>query len=206
MVKLNFKKGEWIVLTFTLAYVLIFSFYYLSVRNYEFLWYVAVLVFFFLLILFTLHKSKFDYIILGGLSIWGLMHMAGGGIVVKGRVLYALEILPFFRIGDSVILKYDQIVHFFGFGVATLVVYHLLLPYLRDGVNWKVVFPIIVAGGMGLGALNEIVEFIAVLSFPETEVGGYINTSLDLVFNALGGAAAVVFIRLTGYKGFGDKD
>jgi hypothetical protein len=197
---MRLKKGEWIVLIFTLAYTLGFLVYYLSISNYEFLWYVAVLVFFFLLILLTLRKTGFDYIVLGGLSFWGLLHMAGGGIIVKDKVLYALELLPLWQIGDSVILKYDQVVHFFGFGVATLVVYHLLLPYLNDKANWKVLFPVIIAGGMGLGALNEIVEFIAVLSFPQTNVGGYVNTSLDLVFNALGAIAAVIFIQLVKYK------
>jgi putative membrane protein len=44
------------------------------------------------------------------------------------------------------------------------------------------------------------VEFIAVLSFPQTNVGGYVNTSLDLVFNALGAIAAVIFIQLVKYK------
>jgi hypothetical protein len=39
---------------------------------------------------------------------------------------------------------------------------------------------------MGLGALNEVVEFIAVLTLPETNVGGYINTGWDLVYNAIG--------------------
>jgi hypothetical protein len=42
--------------------------------------------------------------------------------------------------------------------------------------------------GMGLGALNEIVEFIAVLTLPETGVGGYVNTSLDLTANTIGAA------------------
>jgi len=42
--------------------------------------------------------------------------------------------------------------------------------------------------------LNEIVEFFATVILPETGVGGYINTSLDLVFNLLGALIAMGFI------------
>ena len=92
-------------------------------------------------------------------------------------------------------LKFDQVVHAFGFAVATLVVFHLLRPYLGGKVNWKIVYPIIALGGMGLGVINEIVEFIAVVVFPETGVGGYYNTALDLVFNTIGAVLATVFIH-----------
>ncbi len=197
---MNLKKGEKIIFYFTLSYILGFLVYYLSIKNYEFLWYIVVLVFLFALILFTLSRSKFDYIILGGLSLWGLLHLAGGGIIVQGKVLYAYHILPVLQIGDSVVLKFDQFVHFFGFGVATLVVYHLLLPYLNKKTNWKVVYPILVVAGMGLGAVNEVVEFVAVLTFDETGVGGYINTALDLVFNTVGAVGAVIIIHYTRYK------
>jgi hypothetical protein len=52
------------------------------------------------------------------------------------------------------------------------------------------------AGGMGFGALNEIVEFVAVLSVPSTNVGGYINTGWDLVSNLVGCVLAAVAIRV----------
>ena len=45
---------------------------------------------------------------------------------------------------------------------------------------------------MGVGALNEIIEFIAVLSVPDNNVGGYYNTVLDIVFNTIGALFAVV--------------
>ena len=51
------------------------------------------------------------------------------------------------------------------------------------------------AAGMGFGALNEIVEFFAVLMLPETNVGGYTNTGWDLVSNLVGATLAVIVIR-----------
>jgi len=194
---MTLTRNEWLVVVFNLGYVIPFTYYYVSIQNFEFLWYVAVLVGFFALILTTIHHSKFDAVILWGLSVWGLLHMAGGGVIVSGAVLYALPLFHILDVGDTFILKYDQVVHAFGFFVATLVVHHLLKPHLKETVNWKVVFPIIVAAGMGLGALNEVVEFMAVLAVPDTNVGGYYNTALDLVFNTLGAIVAVFFIRAT---------
>ncbi|MDP6527374.1 MAG: DUF2238 domain-containing protein [Candidatus Pacebacteria bacterium] len=197
----NFKKGEWFLALFNLLYILGFGGYYISIKNFEFLWYVAVLVFFFLLVVLTLKKSKFDYTILWGLSLWGFLHMAGGGVPVGDGVLYGYQLLSLVdNGGDFFILKFDQLVHAFGFGVATLFIYHLLKPYLNEKTNWGAVYAILIAAGSGLGALNEIVEFVAVVSFPETGVGGYANTALDLVFNIIGATLAVIFIHVRRLK------
>jgi hypothetical protein len=48
---------------------------------------------------------------------------------------------------------------------------------------------------MGFGALNEVIEFIAVLTIPNTNVGGYIHTGWDLVFNLIGCLIAAMMIR-----------
>jgi hypothetical protein len=47
---------------------------------------------------------------------------------------------------------------------------------------------------MGLGATNEVIEFIAT-RLMDTNVGGYENTGWDLVANAVGAGLAVVLIR-----------
>lgn len=199
-IKLN--KGQKWMLLFTLLYIVSFSVYYLSIRNYEFLWYIGVILFFFVLILATISKSEFDNIILGGLSVWGLMHLAGGGFIIGGEVLYNFKIFHIADVAGSTILKFDQVVHAFGFAVATLVVFHLLHPYLNERTNGKVLFPIVVMAGAGLGALNEVVEFIAVISFPNTNVGGYTNTALDIIFNFFGAIGAVIFIKIINYKNY----
>ncbi len=197
-IKLN--RGQYLVLIFTIIYLVAFSAYYLSIKNYEFLWYILVILIFFGLILFTINRSDFDHIILGGLSLWGLLHLAGGGVPVKGDVLYNLELLPLFKIAGSTVLKYDQVVHAFGFGISALVVFHLLFPYLNRQSNWKIIYPITVAAAAGLGALNEMVEFIAVVTFPDTNVGGYANTALDITFNFIGAILMVIFINLGNYR------
>lgn len=47
---------------------------------------------------------------------------------------------------------------------------------------------------MGFGALTEVIEFGAPLLLPETNVGRYMNTSLDLVANLIGATGAAVLI------------
>ena len=44
--------------------------------------------------------------------------------------------------------------------------------------------------------INELLEFIATVLVPETGVGGYVNTSLDLVSDLIGAILAMVIIRL----------
>ena|SRR3989344_4678168 len=197
----SLRAGEKILAGIAFTYIAGFTAYYVSIRNFEFLWYIAVLAGFFVLIFVTIRRSNFDYLTLGGLTIWGLLHLMGGGVKVYGATLYKLHLIPLIGSGELFVLKYDQVVHFFGFAVATLVVYHLLKPYLNERTNWKVVYPLMIAAGMGLGALNEIVEFIAVLVVPHTGVGGYNNTGLDLIFNMLGALTAAFFIRYRRNRG-----
>ena len=188
------KSHRWVLL-FNLLYIGAFAFHYVRTHNYEFLLYVSVLVFFLGVIFLTLPKSKFDSTILWGLSIWGFLHMAGGGIHVGEGVLYDVILIPLVSRGELIILRFDQAVHCFGFGVTTLVGFHLLKPYLTDHPHWKVVYFILLGFGMGMGALNEMVEFIATLTVPNTGVGGYVNTALDLVFNFLGSSLAILWIH-----------
>lgn len=192
MVKI--RKGEWWLLAFNLAYILAFFIYYFSIGNYEFLWYIGVLLFFVVLIGVTLQRTKFDYFILCALSLWGFLHMAGGGIRVGESVLYALRIFTVYSGGpEFYILKFDQVVHFYGFLVCTVIVHHLLAPKLKAPA--RVEYFVAALASMGLGALNEIVEFAAVVFFPSTGVGGYYNTALDLVFNMLGAFAGILVIK-----------
>ncbi|MEM0896742.1 MAG: hypothetical protein AAGJ79_07625 [Verrucomicrobiota bacterium] len=174
-----------------------------SVGNSEFVFYIVVMA---LLIgaLLAVHRRVGISATLGWcLSLWGLFHMAGGLVPAmeswprheNGAVLYNVWIIP-----D--VFKYDQFVHAYGFGIATWLCWQALSARTlgEDKQALRPTFGIMVlcaAGGMGLGALNEVVEFIATQTLPETNVGGYVNTGLDLVFNTIGAviAAAVIHWR-----------
>lgn len=173
-----------------------FVFMFLARENYEFMLYVGVIIFFLLLILVTNEKVNYPTAVLWGLTFWSLLHMAGGGLYWQGKKFYELMLWPV--IGEPYhIFKYDQFVHIVGFAVATLVMYYVLKPLLRTDLNkWTALSIVVVMAGLGLGALNEIVEFTATVIMPETGVGGYVNTSLDLVADLIGAILAMVYLKI----------
>jgi putative membrane protein len=186
------------VALFTLAYVIAFSAWFILRGNYEFVVYLVTMLLLILLVGRSLRSAEYPPAMLWALSLWGLMHMAGGGVPVGGSVLYNLQVIPLGPPdGEWTFLKYDQLVHAYGFGVAAWVLWHLMARHypVLEGTWTIYVYPALAS--MGLGAVNEIIEFIAVLSVPDSNVGGYFNTALDLVFNAGGAVIAMILVALT---------
>ncbi len=188
------SRGEKGVALFTAAYVAAFTIWFFSIGNYEFIVYVITMVGLVLLVGFTLAKAEYPLSMLWALTLWGLLHMAGGGVPIGDSVLYNLHLLPLVETDTIFILKYDQLVHAYGFGVTAWVLHHLLTRHFPEtsGTATALFYPALAS--MGLGAVNEIIEFSAVLMVPDTNVGGYINTALDLCFNAMGAIIAVVIL------------
>lgn len=189
-------RSETAVAAFTASYVIGFTVWFLSIGNSEFIVYVVTMVCLVAMIGLSLRKAAYPGAMLWALSIWGFGHMAGGGVPVGGSVLYNLVLVPIIETEAYVILKYDQAIHAYGFAVTAWLLRHLLLRHYPQmaGSATALVYPVI--GAMGLGSLNEMIEFTAVLMVPETNVGGYYNTALDLVFNAVGAVAAMVMAAL----------
>lgn len=143
-------------------------------------------------------RVRFSNTVLLALALWGLAHMCGGVVPIdidgeKG-VLYAWR--PFEQLP-----RYDQVIHAYGFFCATLAsaecVSAAVSPGrpLRIGAGLAIGFALM---GMGLGAVNEIIEFVATLVLPKTGVGGYTNTGWDLVSNAVGALTGAALLRLRG--------
>ncbi len=174
--------------------LIFFSFIFFSKRNYEFIGYIVVIVFFAILIALTNKRVNFPNIVLWGLLVWALLHMAGGGLTIAGKRLYEVILIPI--VGDPYfILRYDQFVHAFGFAIATLAMFYLIRPLLAQKIpRWTALSIVVVMAGLGVGALNEIIEFSATVILPSTGVGGYINTSLDLVSDLVGAILAMIYI------------
>ena len=100
-------------------------------------------------------------------------------------VLYALRYWPSLP-------RYDQLVHTLGFFAATIACFESarVLLNARKSIPLAIVAILM---GIGLGAINEIIEFFAVLTIPDTNVGGYTNTAWDLVANTIGATAAGIY-------------
>jgi len=133
---------------------------------------------------------RFDLgtVLLWSLAVWGLAHMAGGIVPLDGdRVLYNA------RFGPD-LFRYDRFVHAFGFGSATIACGRVLRHWLPGGRFDLTPAGIVVLAGMGVGGINEIVEFVATLVLEDTNVGGYDNTGWDLVFDLLGATVAGLWL------------
>lgn len=189
------------VLSFTAAYLAAAIAGALISGNREFIFYIVVMLVL-LAVVWVVHRQiRMSAGMLWALSAWGALHMAGGLLPIPEHwphvephaVLYSWWLIP-----D--LLKYDQLIHAYGFGITTWLCWHGWSGIVaRTGQSLRPtggVLLLCAMAGMGFGALNEIVEFIAVLSIPNTNVGGYENTGWDLVANGVGATLAAVWIRL----------
>ena len=193
----------WAVVAFTLLYLVVALLVAILRGNLEFLFYIGVMLGLMGTVWLVHQRVGLNGAVLWGLSVWGLAHMAGGLVVVPegwavneaSRVLYTMWIIP----GR---LKYDHLVHAYGFGMTTWVCWQgIRAAVRRPGGEVSPTFGLMVfaaAAGMGFGALNEVIEFAATLLIPETNVGGYRNTGWDLVANLVGATVAATIIWLHG--------
>jgi len=192
-------RAEIGVLVFNVAYLAIGLTTSLQRDNAEFLMYFVVLCLLIAVVAAIHFRIGLPLAALWGLSVWGLVHLAGGLFHVPeslptagdSNVLYNLWIIPR-------LLKFDQLVHAYGFGLVTWICWlGIRAAFLNRGVQVTPTLGLLtlsVAGGMGFGAANEMVEFFATLTVPETNVGGYENTGWDLVANCVGSVVAAGMI------------
>ena len=170
--------------------------------NREFIFYIVIMLVLMAAVLAVHVRVRLSAGLLWALAIWGGLHMAGGLVAVPEswpingeiRVLYSWWIIP--REGGGGWLKFDHLVHAYGFGVATFLCWQALRGGARSIRPTFGVMMLCALAACGLGAVNEIVEFAATLMM-DTNVGGYVNTGWDLVANATGAAIAAILIAVT---------
>ena len=121
------------------------------------------------------------------LAVWAVMHLAGGvaaNPTGETNILYGMWII------DGA-LRYDQVVHGFGIGVATAVFVtaarHTGRP-LAWGFGW----------GQVTGAVNEVAENVFAHFVEGSNVGDAVNTAWDLGWHLIGGTVAVMVISRRG--------
>jgi hypothetical protein len=179
---------------FTLAYALLFSAGFMYGGNKEFALYTVVVFVLLALVVYVLHHTDVPQPMLWSLSAVGMLHMAGGGMHVDGERLYGFQLIDIYTAETPglLILKYDQLVHLLGYGVLAVIVL-FLLRRIAPQMNALVRAILSILAAMAAGSLNELAEFVAVLSLPSTGVGNYFNSMLDLSFNTLGAIVGVIF-------------
>jgi len=175
--------------TLTALYLgLIFTFMVNSIitHNYEFLFYGVVLLAFWATVLFIHARVNFPTSSLAMLVVWLTFHLFGGAVTIDGTRLYDLVLVPI--IGEPYhIIRYDQAMHVLCYITMTRLIYILILRIIRDDASLFLVGLITILAGSGVGAMNEIVEFAAVVLLDAGDaVGGYTNTAIDIVCNTIG--------------------
>jgi len=144
--------------------------------------------------LYSNYKVRYPNALLWALTAWGFLHMSGGAFYFGETRLYEIMLLELYE--PLNIFRYDQALHFYGFGLVTLIFYHIIKrPKLTIPVGI-----VLAMAGTGAGALYEILEFIATQLVAEHGVGGYVNNSMDLIFNLLGALTAVILIKFNIFR------
>lgn len=191
----NLTLGRILVFAFTILYTIGAGIYFASVGNTEFLGYIALIVVLLILGGCVLTHECVPVWLFALVSLVGFLHVLGAAVPVGDDILYNYVPFPIENPTGLTIIKMDQIVHMFGSGVAALLAYFFLRRDTEFGWFGLLVFSILTASGVG--ALNEVVEFTAKITVPNTDVGGYYNTALDLVVNTIGaGIGAILALTL----------
>lgn len=192
-------KNIHILIIANLLYLIPASIIFLQKSNMEFVAYELIVIGLGLLFLNFYKKAYMKLHELWLFSIWGFMHLMGGLLVFpNGKVLYQQIVFDILNNGGGyVLLKMDQVIHFYGFGLVAFIMYRILKEKAPQASNVFVgVFATIIA--IGFGALNEVIEFAVVLSTEFNGVGDLYNMGLDLMFNLAGAiiGALIQYFRL----------
>jgi uncharacterized membrane protein YjdF len=150
--------------------------------------YAGVMILLFLAVAIADRWVGFSTPVLWCLVAWAALHMAGGLIPVGTHgVLYNQSLgIPGIR--------FDRVVHAFGFGTATVACWQALRRYPAVPEPTAGLVVLAALAGLGLGAINETVEFIFTRISASTAIGGYTNTGFDLISNTIGATVAALWI------------
>lgn len=191
------KKSLRLPTIFIYTFMAAMLIYFITKSNYEFIGYAVVVGLLYYALLRADKKYDFPPSAIWFFAIWVVMHMLGGSVYIGGTRLYDLVLFNFFN-GASispefVILKYDQFVHAYCYFAISILMYFVLKKHMKSNQGAALV-TFTVLSAIGIGLLNEVVEFGMVVFADAAEaVGGYYNTALDLVFNLIGALIGPVY-------------
>lgn len=179
-----------LLLYFVIIYTIIFEAVSIIRKNYEFIFTIGITSLLLLIVILYYKKFHLSSKVVAGLTLLGFMHVIGGNIYINSTRLYDIWIL-------HPILQYDNLMHFLGLFIITIIVYNLLYPHLDKKIehNKLLLSLLIILASLGVGVFNEIIEVVAVVFLGAAkQVGDYMNNAQDLIFNLLGSIAAVIFV------------
>ena len=162
-------------------------------RNHEFLLYAVTVAALAVVLYKTDQYFAFPPAGLWMFNLWLASHILGGLASWDGVRFYDLMLLNLVGAPYQV-LKYDQLVHFFCYIVMSVLMWSVVQKIARADADRLVVCVVTILAASSIGALNEIIEFAAVVLLGTEGVGGYTNTAIDLVANLLGAVAGTLYM------------
>jgi len=191
---LNFfiKNKNYLILLFTVVYVMAFAVNAYVNHNIEFIYYTILLIGLIYIIVLIHQHLRLGFFIIVNLSLLGFFHLLGGNYYIGTTRLYECYLIPG-------VIRYDNFVHSYGTLIATVALYTLIADFVDERVRKHfIIFAFgLVLMAIGLGTINELVEFFAVIFLNAAEqVGGYYNNTLDLLFNTVGSIFGCVVVYL----------
>lgn len=189
-----------LLIVVNLLYLLPATYIFLQRSNVEFLAYLAIVLLLGVLFIRFLQKGYLQLHELYLFSFWGFSHIMGGLLIFpNGSNLYSQIIIDIVDNGGGfVLLKMDQVIHLYGFGLVAYMMYRILHEKTQKNSSALFIGIFAVMISIGFGALNEVIEFIVVLVVEFNGVGDLYNMGLDLIFNLVGACigAAIQYVRL----------
>ena len=168
-------------------------------QNYEFLLYAVTVVILIIILYKTDQYFKYKKLGLWLFNIWLVLHILGGLASYQDVRFYDLMLLNL--VGDPYyILKYDQFVHFYCYVVMSILMWSVVQNIMKQDASSAVVCVVTILAASSIGAINEIIEFFAVVVLDTDGVGGYINTAIDLVANLLGAIVGTIYMYVKQIK------
>lgn len=166
-------------------------------NNHEFLLYAITVTALAILLFGTDRYFRFETAGLWMFDLWLLLHILGGLASYQGTRFYDIVLLDL--VGDPYhLLKYDQLVHFYCYVVMAVLMWSVVQKIVSDDASPVVVCVVTILAASSIGALNEIIEFAAVVVLDSDGVGGYTNTAIDLVANLLGAIVGTLVMQARG--------
>ena len=166
----------------------------LVLQNYEFLLYAITVTILIAVLYKTDRYFKFERAGLWLFNVWLILHILGGLASYRGVRFYDLMLLEL--VGEPYqVLKYDQFVHFYCYIVMAILMWSVVGKIARADASAIVVIVLTVLAASSLGAVNEVIEFLAVVVLGTDGVGGYTNTAIDLVANLAGAIVGAFFMH-----------
>ena len=161
-------------------------------QNHEFLIYAITVIFLVAVLYKTDRYFRFSRLGLWLFNGWLALHSLGGLASFQGVRFYDLMLLDL--VGPPYdVLKYDQFVHFYCYVVIAMLMWSVVEKIAKADANVAAICIVNILAASSVGAINEIVEFVAVIALGSEGVGGYTNTAIDLVANLLGAMTGTLY-------------